>query len=402
MKDVEELLRETLSDPRHRLEPSPELYGIVRRRAAARRRTRWAAVSAGVAVIAVAVAASTLAVHQSGHRTPTAHTPSPSSTPSPTLPRPSESPHGAVSAAIDVGQGWPSEAVMAAGALYVLTNNPSQLVVLNAAGTNIKATADLPTTDAAGLTVGDGRVWVWTESPGVLYAYDASTLQSLGSFPTGAQVFNVSAVDGELYLATDRGLLLASGSTPSSGRLATTSVAGIAGGTYGLAADPVRHRVLVGVTPLGSAPANSSAPANGFVGVRVVAVDARTGKVVAQSPQTSVGKESIAVVGDQVWIGGYGDTDKPRIEHLDATTLRVTGTSPVGAGVGPGAILWPGSQVLWVRNGGDEGLSCVDPKSGAILEQWLAVQGPVTSVPGHAYGVQAGLQPLGLNASCPG
>ena len=401
MKDVEELLRETLSDPRHRLEPSPELYGTVRRRAAARRRNRWAAVSAGVAVVAVAVTASTLAVNQGSHRTPTAHRPgpsSPSSSPSPSLPRPSESAHGAVGTAIDVGHGWPTSAVMTPDGLYVLTNNPSQLVVLDAAGTSIKATGHFESwaTNPDGLSVGDGRVWVWWESTGHLFALDPNTLQPQGSYTTGAQVFNAVAVDGELYLTTDRGLLRASDAQAKNGALAATAVSGIDGATYGLAADPTRHRVLVGVTPIGSP------PPNGFVGARVVAVDSRSGKVVAQSPQTSVGKESIAVVGDQVWVGGYGDTDKPRIEHLDATTLQVIGTSPVGDGVGPGAILWPGSQVLWVRDGGDEGLSCVDPKTGAILEQWLALQGPVVSTPGHAYGIQAGLQPLGLNAACAG
>ena len=164
----------------------------------------------------------------------------------------------------------------------------------------------------------------------------------------------------------------------------------------GLAADPARHRVLVGAMPL------SSAPTNTFAGVRVVAIDTRSGKVVAQSPQTSVGKESIAVVGHEVWVGGYGDVDKPRLEHLDAATLKFVGSSPAGDNLGPGAILWPGADVLWVRNGGDEGLSCVDPKTGTILEQWLAIQGPVVSSNGHAFGIQAGLQPLGLTGRCTG
>jgi hypothetical protein len=340
-------------------------------------------------VIAI-VAASTVVLSQSGHRTSTTNRPSPS--------QPSKPAIGTLDQAVDVGSGWPGEAVVTTDGLYVLTTTPSQVVLLNAAGTNIKATASVPMTDAVGIAVGDGRVWVWSQNPRVLYVYDATTLQRLGWYTTSGQIFAVTVVDGELYLTTDGGgLLRASAAQLPSGPLTTTKVAGIDGFTYGLAADPARHRVLVGVTPAGSP------PANGFTGARVVAVDTRTGKVVAQSPQTSVGKESIAVVGDQVWIGGYGDTDKPRIEHLDARTLRAVGTSPVGSQVGPGAILWAGQDVLWVRDGGDEQLSCVDPSTGTILEQWTAVQGPVTSVAGHAYGVQTGVQPLTpLSGACTG
>ncbi len=82
--------------------------------------------------------------------------------------------------------------------------------------------------------------------------------------------------------------------------------------------------------------------------------------------------------------------------------MSVIGSSPVADQLGPGAILWAGSKVLWVRNGGDEGLSCVDPKTGAILENWDAIQGPVTSIGGHAYAVQGDLVRLNLNAACAG
>lgn len=390
MRDVEELLRDTLADPRRRVDPTGGTYETVSRRARALRHKRWAFASAATAVVAVVASATTIAANGASHRARPGNQTSIGPTTSASPQR------GSVAGAVDVGQGWPSNAVMAADGLFVVTNNPSQLVELNTAGTEIKATVDLPSSNMAGVAVGDGRVWAWSQDPAALYAYDLNTLQPLGWYTTAGQLFNVVALDGDVYITTDHGLLKANADQPKSGALSAARVAGVDGGTYGLAADPDRHRVLVGAMPL------SPTPTNTFAGVRVVAVDTRTGKVVAESAQTSVGKESIAVVGDQVWVGGYGDVDKPRLEHLDAATLKVVGTSPAGDDVGPGAILWPGVDVLWVRNGGDEGLSCVDPKTGAILEQWLAVQGPVVSSAGHAFGIQAGLQPLRLSGGCTG
>jgi glutamine cyclotransferase len=403
MRDVEELLRDTLTDPRRRVEPAGGMYETVSRRAHTIRRNRWAFASATTAVVAVIASAATIVTSSPGHRAQPGQ--QNSSTAIGTTPgQPSTAPHGAVGSAVNVGDGWPSDAVSTAGGLYVLTNNPSQIVKLDTAGSRVLATAPAPS-QYGGVTVGDGRVWVWTQTPGELHVFDADTLAPLGVYTTGTDLFEVAEVDGYVYLTSGHGLLRASvaalpgqptATHPGGAPLAASKVADVEGGTYGIAADPARHRVLVGVMPIGSA------PTNGFAGVRVVAIDARTGKVLAQSPQTSVGKESIAVVGDQVWVGGYGDTDKSRLLHLNAATLKVVGTSPVGDSVGPGAILWPGEKVLWVRNGGDTTLSCVDPKTGAVLEQWLAVQGPVVSTTGHAFGIQAGLQPLVLNGACAG
>jgi hypothetical protein len=100
-----------------------------------------------------------------------------------------------------------------------------------------------------------------------------------------------------------------------------------------------------------------------------------------------IGKEEIVVVADQIWVGGFGDAGPPKLMRLNRQTLELVATSPVDAQVGPGAIVWAGVSVLWVRNGGDEGLSCVDPINGGILQQWGSVQGPVASLPGTAVAV---------------
>lgn len=389
MRDVEELLRETLTDPRRRIETGPGMYETVRELARARRRRRSTIAAACAGVVALALAGSLFGVEHSGphHAEPIA-TP----TPSPSAGGPV---HGGLGGTVSVGSGWAVAAVATPGALYALTSNPNQVVRLDANGTALLGTAPGPSGTPSGITVGGGRVFAWSQDSGEVRAYDEATLAQLGSVNTGLQLFNGVAVDGNLWLTSNEGL---HEWTPAhDGRPAIlTRVTVVGGFVYGLAADVATHRILVGVT------SPDSTPSNGFTGARVVAIDARTGKVTAESPQTNVGKESIAVVGDQVWVGGYGGTDKPRIEHLDANTLQVIGTSPVGDQVGPGAILWPGTSVLWVRNGGDEQLSCVDPKTGEILEIWVAVEGPITSVEGRAFGIHSGLQRLALFHTCPG
>jgi hypothetical protein len=62
-----------------------------------------------------------------------------------------------------------------------------------------------------------------------------------------------------------------------------------------------------------------------------------------------------------------------------------------------------GYYSLWVRDGTDEGLSCVNPATGAIRQQWLVQLFTVASMPGPvAIGVnQPNLVQLALDA-CPG
>jgi hypothetical protein len=110
-------------------------------------------------------------------------------------------------------------------------------------------------------------------------------------------------------------------------------------------------------------------------------------------------RRNVAVVAGQVWVGGYG----PRLVHLDPDTLQPAGTSPVAQEVGPGAAVWPGSAVVWVRNGGDEGLTCMNPADGAALQRWREVQGPVASTTGAALASQrAGAVWLTLDPVCAG
>jgi len=69
MRDLEELLRDTLTDPRRRIDPSPAMYEEVQRTARARRHRHFAAASAAVVVVAVAVTTSVLAAQRPASRT---------------------------------------------------------------------------------------------------------------------------------------------------------------------------------------------------------------------------------------------------------------------------------------------------------------------------------------------
>lgn len=389
MRDVEELLRETLSDPRRRIEATPAMYETVRSRVRERRRHRSTMVAASLAVVAIAAVGSVVGVRHASHHAPTAK---------PTSPTPAVSPaHGTLGTAVDLGQSLNvDDAVTTADGLYALTSDPDKVVLLDPAGTQVKATADAPTGVPSGLAVGADHVWAWSQNGHQLRVYDAKTLAVLGDFSTTAAMFSGVTVGDALYLTTDQGVKLAHVDTAPNGWMVTVEPVALSGSVYGLAADPSRHRLLVGVMSL------DAAPSSGFTGMHVVAIDTRTRKVVAQSKPTAFGKESIAVVGDQVWVAGYGDADKQRVLHLDGKTLKVVGSSPAGKDVGPGGTVWAGSNVVWLRTGASEGLSCLDPKTGAVLEQWDTVQGPITSVGGSAFGVENGLQPLNLAGACTG
>jgi len=217
-----------------------------------------------------------------------------------------------------------------------------------------------------------------------------------GPLPT--YEFSGAAGAGVLGLATSDGLWLLSADTAKGTSGATKIVSGT---VLSVVADAVRHRILYGT--------EVSPPATGdsLGSVVVHEIDAHTHSMIGVSAPLPIGKESIAIVGDQIWVAGYGSGSTPRLFHLDGSSLQTIATSGFGAGspneLGPGAIVWPGQSVLWVRSGGSEALSCIDPQSGALLEHWDAVQGPVVSVRGHAFAASDGsLEQLSLEGACTG
>jgi hypothetical protein len=218
----------------------------------------------------------------------------------------------------------------------------------------------------------NGRIWVWYATPtGQLAAgeYDPADLSGSRQVQVPAtDIFAGTAVNGELWLGTDKGLYRAGASDP-----VARPVPGFDQQIFGLTADPRGDRILV------DEPVESG-------GIRPVAIPLH-GSPGSPGAVLPIGKEEIVVVADQVWVGGYGDAGPDKLIRLNSQTLQPMAGSPLNAEVGPGAIVWAGASVLWVRDGGDEGLSCVDPTSGEVLQQWRSVGGPVASLPGSAVAV---------------
>lgn len=388
MTDVEELLRETLTDSRYRLDPVPGIYDGVKARELGLRRRRITFASAAAAVVAVAVAGSFIGVQQAGrHSVTTVPTPTVTNTigPTPTLP-----PQGTTGTPIDLGSGFGTvDAVVTTGeALYVMTSlgDTTTVLLFSPTGGQFQMKMTGPRGTPTGLAVGDGKVWAWSAETRNLKVYDAHNLTPLGDFTTNYQILNAVALDGVLFVSTSTGLYYSAEDATLSAP--ATKVPGI-DMAYGLAGDPARHRVVVGVFK-----------SNGS-GAQIVAVDTRTKKVTAGA-QTSLGKESIAVVGDDIWVGGYASGDTKRLIHLDARTLQVVGSSAISAMLGPGAVVWPGQHVVWVSAGGDGSVSCINPVSGAVHAEWNAARGPVTSVGGSAYALNPNVVPLLLTGGCTG
>jgi hypothetical protein len=413
MTDVEQLLRETLADPRHRLEPGPGMYETVRERAH-RRRLRAVQVASAFTVVVVMAGVATAIGTSSGHRRQGQTAASPSITPSPSVtPSPSStaSPPTGQATPVNLGIGSTASMTVSSSGVFVARTQPNQLLEMSLADESVtKRIATPDTVDGTAVDASAGEAWTWStaqatvsdsgQSAGTdstnIHAYATSSFAIDGAVTVPTYTFDAVALDGQLWLATNDGLYVVT--TAASGPVATKLIGGT---VFSVAADAVRHRVLYGGAAIASAGASSLGD------IAIHEIDAFTHSLIAVGPPLPIGKESIAIVGDQIWVGGYGSGSTPRLFHLDGSSLQVIATSGYGAGnpleLGPGAIVWPGASVVWVRSGGSEGLACVDPQTGALLEQWDAVQGPVASVRGHAYAASDGsLDRLSLTGDCTG
>ena len=376
---IEQLVRDTLVDPRRRLDPPPGHYQTVNARigrARRRRNSRWLAAAVGVVAV---LAAGGLVMDQrgtgEGPSTPT----SPSTAPSAAAPQ-----YAFWRSLPAIGTGEPVDVAAGDGWFYLLQESPGTVVRLNGRDVTTGASAPVPdkpewlSVDAAA-----DRLWVGYREPtgmAKVREYIASTLAPLRDVPvTDVQVFQSVAVDGELWTGTAKGLFRI-----GQGDQAARPVPGAGEMVFALALDPTRHRLLMD-SPTG-----------------VNALDPGT-LAVTQGARLNFVKESIAVVSGQVWVGGYTSGQDRRIYHLDPVTLQVTGTSPINDQVGPGAILAAGVSSLWVRGGADDTVSCLDPASGAVLRQWRRAGGPIVSLPGIALTVSPpNLYQLALGDGCAG
>lgn len=381
---VEDLIRDTLTDPRRRLEPPPghhqligEQIGRARRR---RNRRRAGAVAAVVALLAVGG----LAAQRPRTVLAPYLEPSPATT--------TAGPYGGWHTLPKIGPGEPIEVVSNRGTFfYLLEESPGTLLMLDSltlAVVQSVAVPDRPQSLAMDQTA--GGIWViYTRPDGVTMAREYS-----GSFApvrdvavTDRQVFDAVALDGQLWLATGDGLYRIGPSDT-----AARPVPGLTGSVTALALDPVRQRLIYTATP--TDPGAS---------LRVNALDPATMAVTAGA-NLPLSKVSIAVVADHVWVGGFASGVNQHLYQLDPDNLTVSGTSEVNEQVGPGAVVSGGYDSLWVKDGTDEGLSCVNPGTGAIWQQWLVGVATVASTQGPvAIGVnQPNLVQLTVGGRCPG
>ena len=375
---IEQLIRDTLVDPRRRLDPPPGHYQTVNARigqARRRRNTRWLAAAVGVVAV---LAAGGLFMQQRGSGA------GPSALPSPSTGATAQTRYAFWRSLPAIGTGEPVDVAAGDGWFYLLEESPGTVVRLDGRDLTAGASAAVPGTPES-LTVDAtaDRLWVgYREPTGMtnVREFVASTLAPLRDVPvTDVEVFQSVAVDGELWAGTAKGLLRigqddqAARPVPAAGEM-----------VFALALDPGRHRLLMD-SPTG-----------------VNALDLAS-LALTRGPTMGLVKESIAVVSGQVWLGGYANGEVRRIYQLDPVTLRDTGTSPVNDQVGPGAILSAGVSSLWVRNGADDAVSCLDPASGAVLRQWQRAGGRIVSLPGIALTVSPpNLYQLALGDGCAG
>lgn len=222
------------------------------------------------------------------------------------------------------------------------------------------------------------RLWVVVTGaePAQLLEFDASRLRPVRRVTVHFAVQDATAMRGHLYLATSAGVadLAPDAASP-------TVLPGAHGAVSAIAADPARDRILA---------VDASSPG----AVVVVSV----GRVNTRRIFGNLIEGSIAVVGDEIWVGGSGDRGG-LIARLDPATLAPVQTSGVALKVDR-VVLSSGARDIWVGTGGP-GLWCVDAANGDILEHW-AVGGAPTSRAGAAYFVDFGaVVPLVL-AGCTG
>jgi len=217
------------------------------------------------------------------------------------------------------------------------------------------------------------RLWVLglVAQAAQLLEFNAGKMLPLHHVVVRAAVQDAAAMDGHLYLATSVGL-----ADLAPGAAGTTLLPAVHGAVSAVAADPVRNRLIV---------LDASTPG------AVVVVSA--GRAGTRRTFGDLIKGSIAIVGDEIWVGGYGGGIRggyrALVARLDPVTLAPVQTSSIALRVDRVDVS-PGARDIWVTTGA-VGVWCIDAVDGTILERWPSASAPVTSGLGGAYVIDAGL-----------
>lgn len=198
-----------------------------------------------------------------------------------------------------------------------------------------------------------------------LVEFNASRMVAVRRVDVDLAVLDAAAMRGHVYLGTSTGL-----ADLAPGAAGAVILRGTRGVMRAVAADPARDRVLA---------IDASPP---YADIVVVSSN---GTAVRRSFGGNLIKASIAVVGDAIWVGGYGgDSLGGRhaiVARLNPTTLVPVATSAVALTVAR-VIVSGGTNDIWISTDG-AGLWCIDPTTGEVLQHWLTATGPVVSEAAH-------------------
>jgi hypothetical protein len=204
--------------------------------------------------------------------------------------------------------------------------------------------------------------------------FDTTTLAQTGRQVDRGRLEAAAVLDGRLYLSTSRGFRVLSQTeeVPAIPRpiLPAADL---------MAADPVRHRLLLGRITAGPVWLFAQRPA------------ARSPEVRRHAP---FGKGQLEVAGGLIWAAGFG-AHGAVLQRLDPRTLRPQSHSPLERALGPGALIVQADRRhLLVRSGGGgDALWCVDARTGGVKHYWPRVTGTPVLSDGGVFALVAG-EPL--------
>jgi hypothetical protein len=253
--------------------------------------------------------------------------------------------------------------------MYALTSGPSTLVRIAPERPPVVIGTAPTSTSSYGLVLDDqtSRVWVLShrgkDSTEILQ-YDPLSLSPIESIVIRSVVTAAMGFDLRLWLGTAAGLYVV-----EDGSAMPVRVPGADGRITAIQQDPPRDRVLVSREAAG--------------GIDVLAVDSQSRKIVLRS-WLPIRNSSMALVLNNLWIGGTANDRRAVLLHLDVASLRLLGSEPRGTDADR-SVLWPGDTVIWASIG--PRLFCLSPRDGSTLTSTTSMSGPVVPSLGDAYAI---------------
>lgn len=195
------------------------------------------------------------------------------------------------------------------------------------------------------------RVWVvlTNAAPARMIEFDATTLHRVRDVTWARLVQDAAAVGDYLYLSTGFGV---AGLAP--GAAHPHFVGGLAGATGPMVVDAARNRIIAM-----------------DLGYPTDIWSAQPGRRPFEAAMpVSLRRGTVAVVGNSIWVAGYGDHGALLL-RLNPATLEPAQNAPA-LRFGSGAVLvGTGSKVLWLRSGdGGNELACVNATTGRVEQTW--------------------------------